>query len=376
MMGSPDWLAPELVLDQPISPALDVFALGSLAVYAAVGRPPFGSGNVAAVAHRVVYEPPNLEGCPARLLTLMEACLEKQAKDRPPPGRIIEFCGAPAAEMPDSSQPWLAWGLARRPAAGFTRSAELAIAQTSNFKDQVSGNADEGQGGAEKAAGEKAQTRHSRLGAALAATALAAVAVIAIAITAHLASASNSSRITSLGSTTRSSHPVTPAAGRTAGAAAPAVRVTRSRVSGHGSARSSATPPPSLAPVVLLSQGRPVTASSVQGYPWAAANANDGSLNTRWSSAWSDPQWLEVDLGAVHAVREVILYWENANATAFQIQTSDNGTTWTNVYSTAAGTGGEQMIEVDGTGRYVRMYGTHRNTSYGYSLWEFQVFGS
>jgi serine/threonine protein kinase len=78
MMGSPDWLA------------LDVFALGSLAVYAAVGRPPFGSGNVAAVAHRVVYEPPNLEGCPARMLTLMEACPEKQAKDRPPPGRIID----------------------------------------------------------------------------------------------------------------------------------------------------------------------------------------------------------------------------------------------------------------------------------------------
>ena len=197
MMGSPDWLAPELVLDQPISPALDVFALGSLAVYAAAGRPPFGSGNVAAVAHRVVYEPPNLEGCPARLLTLMEACLEKQAKDRPPPGRIIEFCVAHAAEMPDSSQPWLAWGLARRPAAGFTRSAELAIAQAFNFNDPASGNAGEGQPGAGKAAVGKAKARHSRLGAALAATALAAVAVIALAITAHLASASNSSRITS-----------------------------------------------------------------------------------------------------------------------------------------------------------------------------------
>ena len=154
------------------------------------------------------------------------------------------------------------------------------------------------------------------------------------------------------------------------------MRVTRSRVSAHGSEHSSAAPSSSLAPVALLSQGRPVTASSVQGYPWAAANATDGNLNTRWSSAFSDPQWLEVDLGAVHAVREVILYWENAHATAFQIQTSDNGTTWTNVYSTATGTGGEQMIELNGTGRYVRMYGTHRNTTYGYSLWEFQVFGN
>src|ERR1700723_1572683 len=51
MMGSPDFLAPELVQDLPISPALDVFALGSLAVYAATGRPPFGRGNLPAVAH-------------------------------------------------------------------------------------------------------------------------------------------------------------------------------------------------------------------------------------------------------------------------------------------------------------------------------------
>jgi serine/threonine protein kinase len=382
MMGSPDFLAPELVLDLPVSPALDVFALGSLAVYATVGRPPFGSGNLAAVAHRVVYEPPNLEGCPARLLTLIEACLEKRATDRPPPGRIIEFCAAHAAEMPDSSQPWLEWGLARRAAAGFTDSAELAIAQTINLDSRTSGNADEGQKGAEKAGVANARKRRFRLGAALAATALAAVAVIAIGITAHLASASNSSGNTPLGNTDRSTttkrHSVSPAVSKTAGVSPSAARVTRSPAPAHSSAPSSAAPSlsPSPAPVILLSQGHPVTASGVQGYPWAAANAVDGNLTTRWSSAFSDPQWLEVDLGAIHAIRRVILYWENARATAFQIQTSDNGTTWTNIYSTATGAGGEQMIEVNGTGRYVRMYGTARNTSYGYSLWELQVLGS
>jgi len=378
MMGSPDFLAPELVLDLPISPALDVFALGSLAVYAAVGRPPFGSGNLAAVAHRVVYEPPNLEGCPARLLTLIEACLEKRAEDRPPPGRIIEFCAAHAAEMPDSSQPWLEWGLTRRAAvAGFTDS-ELATAQTIDPEDGTSGNADEGQTGAEKAGVAKAKKRHFRIGAVLTATALAAVAVSATAVTAHLASSSNSSSNTPLGNTDRRTttkrHPVAPAISKTAGTSPSAMRVTHSATPAHSSAAPSLSP--SLAPVVLLSQGHPVTASSVQGYPWAAANAVDGNLNTRWSSAWSDPQWLEVDLRAIHAIREVILYWENAYATAFQIQTSDNGTTWMNIYSTTTGTGGEQMIVANGTGRYVRMYGTHRNTSYGYSLWEFQVLGS
>jgi hypothetical protein len=114
----------------------------------------------------------------------------------------------------------------------------------------------------------------------------------------------------------------------------------------------------------------------VQGYPWAAAYAVDGNLGTRWSSGWSDPQWLEVDLGATHTVTKVVLYWERAYATAFQIQVSGNGTTWTDLYSTTTGAGGVQTLRLSGSGRYVRMYGTHRVTQYGYSLWEFQVFGT
>ena len=71
-----------------------------------------------------------------------------------------------------------------------------------------------------------------------------------------------------------------------------------------------------------------------------------------------------------------MLYWESAYAKAFQIQTSNDGTTWTTIYSTTTGTGGTQTLAVNGTGRYIRMYGTARATGYGYSLWEFQVFGT
>ncbi len=70
---------------------------------------------------------------------------------------------------------------------------------------------------------------------------------------------------------------------------------------------------------------------------------------------------------------QVALTWETAYATAFQIQVSADGTTWTTVYSTTTGTGGTQTLTVTGTGRYVRMYGTARATQYGYSLWEFTV---
>jgi beta-glucosidase len=129
-------------------------------------------------------------------------------------------------------------------------------------------------------------------------------------------------------------------------------------------------------PVVLLSQGRPVMASSVQqGSTWVAANAVDGNTGTRWSSNFSDPQWLEVDLGAVHPITKVVLDWETAYAVAFQIQVSDDGSTWTDIYSTTTGGGGSQTLPVSGAGRYVRMYGTQRATQWGYSLWEFQVFG-
>ncbi|MEV5750717.1 glycoside hydrolase family 3 C-terminal domain-containing protein [Actinoallomurus sp. NPDC052308] len=141
-------------------------------------------------------------------------------------------------------------------------------------------------------------------------------------------------------------------------------------------AASTAAAPPGRAAAVLLSQGRPTTASSTENAGTPASAATDGDTGTRWSSAFSDPQWLQVDLGSSAAVSQVVLRWETAYASAFQIETSADGNAWTTVYSTTTGTGGTQTLNVSGTGRYVRMYGTARATQYGYSLWEFQVYGS
>lgn len=126
----------------------------------------------------------------------------------------------------------------------------------------------------------------------------------------------------------------------------------------------------------LLSQGKPATASSTENAGTPAANAVDGSTGTRWASQFSDPQWLRVDLGATAGITQVVLRWEGAYGRAFQIQTSADGANWTSIYSTTTGTGGTQTLNVTGNGRYVRMYGTARGTGYGYSLWEFQVYGS
>jgi beta-glucanase (GH16 family) len=125
-----------------------------------------------------------------------------------------------------------------------------------------------------------------------------------------------------------------------------------------------------------LSQGMPTTASSLENGSFPAANATDGNTGTRWSSQFSDPQWLQVDLGRTRTITGVTLNWETAFGKAFQIQTSNDGANWTTIFSTTSGTGGVQNLSVSGSGRFVRMLGTQRGTQWGYSLWEFGVFGS
>lgn len=133
---------------------------------------------------------------------------------------------------------------------------------------------------------------------------------------------------------------------------------------------------PGLSQPGNLARNRPTTASSTETVNFPAASATDGDGATRWSSAYSDPQWLQVDLGSPQNVNRVVLRWEAAYGKAFQIQLSDDATTWRTLYSTTSGTGGVQdLTGLSGTGRYLRLYATQRGTSYGYSLYEFEAYG-
>ena len=109
MVGSPQFMAPEQILDKPVTPAIDVFALGSLAAYAVLGRSPFGEGHTAAVSYRVLHEAPDLTGCPAQLRPLIERCLRKEPAARPAPGQILDYClartGATAGPWPVRAVP-------------------------------------------------------------------------------------------------------------------------------------------------------------------------------------------------------------------------------------------------------------------------------
>jgi beta-glucosidase len=125
-----------------------------------------------------------------------------------------------------------------------------------------------------------------------------------------------------------------------------------------------------------LALGRPATASSIEGDNTRAENAVDDSMDTRWSSKFADPQWISVDLGKVAKVSRVGLHWETAYASAYSIEVSTDNTTWREVYSTEAGQGEEEMVTFDPVdARYVRLTCRKRGTEFGYSLFDFAIYG-
>ncbi len=127
---------------------------------------------------------------------------------------------------------------------------------------------------------------------------------------------------------------------------------------------------------LIISQGRPAIASSVESAAYEPDNAFDGDRTTRWSSEFSDPQYLYVDLGSVTNLCQVNLIWENAYGKDFTIDISNDADTWTNAATITGNTSLTNNIPITGSGRYVRMYGTARGTPTGYSLYGMHVYGT
>jgi hexosaminidase len=82
-----------------------------------------------------------------------------------------------------------------------------------------------------------------------------------------------------------------------------------------------------------------------------------------------------VDLGSKRQLNCVKLRWEAAYGKGYEIRVSDDAMNWTTLFSTANGNGGLDDLSVTGSGRYVKMRGLQRGTSYGYSLYEFEAYG-
>jgi len=107
-------------------------------------------------------------------------------------------------------------------------------------------------------------------------------------------------------------------------------------------------------------------------------NVFDGDYGTRWSSEFSDEQWIIKDLGNKKIITNITLYWESAYGEAYEIQTSDDLQTWTTVYTTSTEDGDVDNIQLDSAStaieaRFIKMNGITRGTKWGYSLYEFEV---
>jgi hypothetical protein len=107
----------------------------------------------------------------------------------------------------------------------------------------------------------------------------------------------------------------------------------------------------------------------------SAERAVDGNPGTRWSSAFDDDESLDVDLGSAFELTRVRLVWEQAHARVYELQVSEDGSSWETVVRVDDGDGGTDEHEIDARGRWVRIHGIERATGYGFSLWEVEVYG-
>ncbi len=129
--------------------------------------------------------------------------------------------------------------------------------------------------------------------------------------------------------------------------------------------------------VAAAANGAVATASSVeQGLAqFTPDHAIDGDRASRWSSGYTDTEWLQVKLASPQHLGKVVLRWESAHATAYDVQVSRDGATWTTAAHVTGSQGGAETVWVDQSDvRYLRMQGVGRATSYGYSVYELEAY--
>lgn len=127
-----------------------------------------------------------------------------------------------------------------------------------------------------------------------------------------------------------------------------------------------------------LALSKTATASTENGAD-TASKAVDGNGTTRWQAnneTAADDDYIQVDLGSVQAVNTVKINWEAAYASKYEIQVSEDGENWTTVATEAGEVGVVTTTFAATNARYVRMQGLKRGTQYGYSIYEFEVYGA
>ena len=134
------------------------------------------------------------------------------------------------------------------------------------------------------------------------------------------------------------------------------------------------TPPENTRTNIAL--GKTISASSQEHNGTLAGYAIDGNNSSRWSSAHSDNQWLQVDLGQAYDISRVKIFWETAMAQNYDIQISNDASNWITIQSIANNSQAENDFDnLHTTARYVRIYGYTRATVWGFSIYELEIYG-
>ncbi|MDA2803874.1 serine/threonine protein kinase [Nocardiopsis suaedae] len=93
IIGTPGFMSPEQVQGEHMTPASDLFAYGAVLVYAASGTGPFGEGAMPTMVMRIIQERPDIAAVPPSLQRVVAACLEKDPRNRPGTGRLLDHLG-------------------------------------------------------------------------------------------------------------------------------------------------------------------------------------------------------------------------------------------------------------------------------------------
>ncbi len=108
----------------------------------------------------------------------------------------------------------------------------------------------------------------------------------------------------------------------------------------------------------------------------APANVTDGDTETRWASEFADSQYITIDLSEIREFTDIKIHWEAAYASDYSIQVSDSGISWKTIKEVSNSDGGLEGLNTPSSGRYIRIYCIQRSTSYGFSIYEVEVYNN